>query len=274
MTFNQTGYNMVDFFGRDDWPQDMILQPDGKILICGYAVVDLLAGDLDFGLIRFNTDGTLDSTFSENGKTNFDIAGGFDWPSKVTLQDDGKILVSGHAEIEEDIVRFVVIRTNSDGTIDETFGDNGKITNEFVQVDPMVGDLAKSMILQPDGKIIVGGSTQVNSVFKYDFALVRYLADLVVGTIEFNPEYTQALVYPNPIKTETTLEYDLLRNEVLSIELYNLSGTLVQSFVKHEERAAGHHQETIAIASELPAGNYVLILDNGVGRVQIKLVKF
>ncbi|MEL6865469.1 MAG: T9SS type A sorting domain-containing protein [Bacteroidota bacterium] len=275
LSFNQIGYDIVDFFGQSDMPTDMILQPDGKILICGYTTVDLAAGDFDYGLLRYNADGTLDNTFGSNGKLNIALSPGFDWPRELILQEDGKILVGGYSEVETNIVRMLVLRLNTDGTIDDSFGDNGKMINEVEPPDPMMSswDLASSMLLQADGKIIMGGSTKTNLPTEYDFNIVRFITDLVVGTLEFDQYHTQALVYPNPIVQEFTMEYDLDTEEELSIALYSLSGKFVQSFVQQEKRGVGHHQETFLMDAGLAAGHYFLVLDNGVGRVQIKVFK-
>lgn len=141
------------------------LQGDGKIVVAGDSVFG------DFTVVRFNANGTLDTSFSGDGKLTTDFGGVSDTATHVALQSNGKILVAGFTDPGplSDYV-FALARYNEDGTLDGTFSGDGKVTTAIGNA----GDLAHSMSIQSDGKILLAGfSTQASM----DFALVRYNED-------------------------------------------------------------------------------------------------
>jgi uncharacterized delta-60 repeat protein len=137
--------------------KDVKVQSDGKIVGAGRI------GD-DFVVTRFNSNGTLDTTFNGTGK----ITGSFEGVSeaqKLAIQNDGKIIVSGYS----DFGGFRTARYNSDGSLDITFGSNGKITTQFEGLSSH----SSSVLIQPNGKILVGGTSGLT------FGLARYEGTLV-----------------------------------------------------------------------------------------------
>ncbi len=151
-----------------------VAQVDGKILLAGGS------NNHDFVLVRFNMDGTLDSTFSDDGQLTTDFENGYDQANSLIVQPDGKILVAGSTSTDVQMLNFALVRYNTDGALDTTFSDDGKLTTDFV-----VGDCSwsagESVTLQPDGKILVAGMTYNASAWRYDFALARYNID---GTLD------------------------------------------------------------------------------------------
>jgi len=168
-----------------DWnpTEDIAFQPDGKILVAGSAL-DRTIG-FDFTVTRFNADGSLDTSFANNGVFRHDFTGSDDHGWGIVLQPDGKIIIAGEAYLgvfnDEVDTAFGLIRLNSDGTFDSSFGTNGiVITNFFASLDS-----ATEVALQPDGKIIATGYVTpggVNVAGAYDFALVRYNPDGSIDT--------------------------------------------------------------------------------------------
>ena len=128
----------------------------------------------DFALVRYNSDGSLDTTFSGDGKLTTAIGSGNDYGYSVTVQADGKILVAGasHNGSNDD---FALVRYNTDGSLDTTFAGDGKLTTAIGSSD----DYGRSVTLQADGKILVAGYSANGS--NDDFALVRYNTD---GTLD------------------------------------------------------------------------------------------
>lgn len=155
--------------------EDVIVQPDGKILVAGSALHGINGFDLT--VTRFNADGSLDSGFANNGVFRHDFTGSSDKLYGIVLQPDGKIVAAGQAYLgvvnDEADTAFTVIRLNPNGSFDASFGNGGiVITNFFSSLDQ-----ATEVALQPDGKIIATGwVTQggVNTGSTYDFAAVRY----------------------------------------------------------------------------------------------------
>ncbi len=127
------------------------------------------------GLISFNTfaqPGTLDNSFGTSGKIQEIFSNPFSTAHAVAIQSDGKIVVAGftYQNLASD---FALVRYNTNGTVDNTFGTSGKVETH---ID--VYDYAKGIVIQSDGKIVLGGTVYNGS--DYDFGLVRYTADGVL----------------------------------------------------------------------------------------------
>src|SRR5215471_678940 len=171
-SFGSGGIVRTDFFGDDDHISSIALQSDGKIVAVGQA---RRGADIYFGLARYNTDGNLDGTFGAGGKLITSFAGHGDNAHAVVIQTDGKILVGGSAVViskmlpGEFVLAFALARYNKDGSLDLAFGEKGKIINDF-------DGLCTRLALQPDGKIIAGGTITTRET-NSDFALARYNPD-------------------------------------------------------------------------------------------------
>jgi uncharacterized delta-60 repeat protein len=103
--------------------------------------------DNDFAIVRYNTDGSLDSTFGTGGKLTTPIGSGDDNADSVVLQSDGKIVVAGDSGNGSNS-DFAVLRYNSGGSLDTTFGTGGKVTTPIGSGN----DYASDVVLQSDGK--------------------------------------------------------------------------------------------------------------------------
>lgn len=160
----------TDFALDDDLASSLALQPDGKILIAGQALISGSSfSDYDFALARYNPDGSLDTSFDGDGKVEEDFGFGDDVINVVSLQADGKILVAGRVanSFDDD---FGLARYATNGTLDTSFDITGTTVTDFGG-----NDEAYSLLLQSDGKAIVLGTTDVNG--DRDFALARYDAN-------------------------------------------------------------------------------------------------
>jgi uncharacterized delta-60 repeat protein len=146
---------------------DMLLQPDGKIVMIG-------GSSSDFVMARYNADGTLDSGFGNGGVVTTDIAGGLDAAFGAALLGDGRIIVVGYARVggNDD---FAIVRFDADGELDLGFGTQGKTTTDFFAQR----DRAAAVAVQADGKIVVVGETIVG-FGNTDFAVARYDANGVL----------------------------------------------------------------------------------------------
>jgi uncharacterized delta-60 repeat protein len=122
---------------------DVAIQSNGKIVVAG------LANNTDFAVIRINADGTFDLGFSGDGlqTTNFTVSS--DVAKAVGIQPDGKIVVGGDNNSD-----FLIARYSSTGTLDNTFDTDGRQTVNFNATD-----VCNSLLIQPDGKILMGGNT-------------------------------------------------------------------------------------------------------------------
>lgn len=161
----------------DDYVRGVAVQADGKAVVVGHGVFSGTTGT-DFMLVRHLRDGGLDASFGTGGKvaTAFNNGGRSDEALAVAVQADGKILVAGASDQGATGYDFALARYNADGTLDNSFGTNGRVTTSFGNGS----DKAYALIVQPDGKIVLGGDSNQGANGN-DFALARYNAD---GTLD------------------------------------------------------------------------------------------
>jgi len=174
-SFGSGGKTTTDFGTGDDGSYALAVLDGGKILLGGYASNGT---DDDFALARYNSDGTLDTSFGTGGKTTTDFGTGDDRSNALAVLDGGKILLGGYANsgIDND---FALARYNSDGTLDTSFGTGGKTTTDFGTGD----DGSYALALSDGGKILVGGYAQTSEEpIDLDFALARYDSDGILDT--------------------------------------------------------------------------------------------
>lgn len=167
-------------FSYYGWIQDMLIQPDGKILMTGY---NFNGANKDLLVIRLNSDGSFDSSFgafepafSEDGTIIYNqFYETEEFGNKVLLTQDSGILI-----VMKSHVMPAVVKLHSDGSIDTTYGENGSVLfnmriNEFGQ--KIAGD-GFSGALQSDGKILVVGYDDPNNATnKDDFGVFRLNTD-------------------------------------------------------------------------------------------------
>ncbi|MDO9106531.1 MAG: putative Ig domain-containing protein, partial [Methylovulum sp.] len=164
--FSGDGKVTTDFNAATDFGQSVTVQADGKILVAGYSYN---AVDSNFELVRYNSDGSLDTSFDGDGKVTTDFGYAADWGQSITAQSDGKILVAGY-NFNTSGSNFELARYNSDGSLDTGFDDDGKVTTDFSSAT----DWGQSVTVQADGKILVAGSSYNGG---WNFAIARYLSD-------------------------------------------------------------------------------------------------
>lgn len=167
-SFGNLGKVITDIEGEREEAHSVAIQRDGKVVVAGYVFVE--GAFYRFALVRYNINGSIDSTFGNHGTVITSIGGSIDYAYSVVIQNDGKIVVAGTAFINPNYV-FALVRFNVDGSLDHTFGDQGIVTTD-------VGgkhDGARVLVIQTDGKIVAGGCSVTDH--SYDFALVRYNVD-------------------------------------------------------------------------------------------------
>ena len=171
-TFGKGGKVTTGFPGdSNDAAFGVAVQPDGRIVAAGISV----GTSVQFGLARYNRDGSLDTTFGDGGT----VRTGFrDWEMAVgvDIQRDGKIVAAGTSLSPDGLSPsgFAVARYNCDGSLDATFGDGGKIVTEFPN-DTFTE--ARAMTIQPDGRILVVGTAWGPTGMTTDLAIARYTKD-------------------------------------------------------------------------------------------------
>jgi len=176
-TFGTGGKVKTDIRHGTDLANAVAIQPDGKLVVVGQTYQHNDFSDEDFAVVRYNSDGTLDSSFGSRGRVTTDFPGLAAVPSAVVIQPDGKIVVAGGAfPLFTFAGDFKVVRYNPNGSLDTSFGDGGIVTTLFPE-----GSYAFAVALQADGKIIAAGTHFVDfnpgDLSDTDFALARYNPD-------------------------------------------------------------------------------------------------
>ncbi|MGB7510780.1 MAG: hypothetical protein WBP54_05765, partial [Pelodictyon phaeoclathratiforme] len=152
-TFLSGGGIVTTDFGGSDSGQSVILQQDGKIVVAGETSG---GGDGGFGVVRYNTDGSLDTTFDGDGKV-ITAFGGWIGAGSAALQNDGMIVVAGKTVYDGGGGDFALVRYNTNGSLDTSFDLDGKVTTDFGAYDA-----AASVIVLSDEKILAAGYTGVD----------------------------------------------------------------------------------------------------------------
>jgi len=191
----------------DDYAYAIAVDASGRLLVAGRVAEGLG----DFALLRLDRDGTVDATFGAGGKVTTDFAGGADTAYAVAVQPDGKIVVAGTAAVTGSGQDFAVARYLDSGALDPAFGGGaGKVTTSFAADS----DTAYALLLQPDGKLVLGGdSNQGSSATGVDFALARYLAD---GTLD--------ATFGSGGKVTTSVAANGARDSIYALALQTVAG--------------------------------------------------
>lgn len=181
-----TGGKVTTDFGAndDDRARAMIIQPDGKIVVAGYATINSIK---EIAVARYDYTGVLDKSFGKNGIVlTYTTAHIDDEANAIALQLDGKIVVAGTTNNGSDL-DFVVVRYNSDGSPDNGFGSNGIVTTDIVpsSTGPSSDDHANSVAVDINSNITVAGYSTVPEFptgTTDNFSLARYKSNGLLDT--------------------------------------------------------------------------------------------
>ncbi|MFN2590620.1 MAG: delta-60 repeat domain-containing protein [Actinomycetota bacterium] len=166
-TFGIGGKIITEFGSTSAGAYDMLLQPDGKIVLAGYS-----CGSCEFALARYTSTGALDSTFGTGGMVTT-LIGSTGAASGVALQADGKIVVAGtayHRSSYPQLSRplMSLARYTAAGGLDPTFDGDGTVVTPF---GPRATSTANDVAVQADGKIVAVGVRQQRF---WQFAVARF----------------------------------------------------------------------------------------------------
>ena len=166
-SFGTDGKLTTAFGSGNDVANDVLLQPDGKIVVAGTAA----SSNGDFAIARYTSVGKLDGAFGNQGKATTDfkvgkVSGSYDNATAAALQGDGKLIVVGSTCIASSVCPrdndIALARYKTDGSLDTTFGGSGKVITKHLDVlassaYTQVNDIAQLA----DGRIVVAGTARV-----------------------------------------------------------------------------------------------------------------
>lgn len=169
-SFGTGGIVTTAVSGASDRVYALSIQSDGKIIVAGSSNV---ATTTNFALARYNNDGTLDNSFGTSGKVITSFSGQASAHS-IAIQSTGRIVVGGYDR--SGYYKFAMAGYNNDGTLDNSYGTNGKVTTALSSLD----DYPTALVVLSDDEILVTGRTPSTTVD--DIALVRYTNNGAIDT--------------------------------------------------------------------------------------------
>ncbi len=240
-----TGGAVITPVGISGEAHSIGIQSDGKIVLAGYGYNN--GSDAGFALVRYHEDGTLDAAFGAGGKVITNIGNGRAVGNSVGFQSDGKILLGGNAVFDSNFSDFALVRYDSAGGLDNSFGLGG------IVITPVGASYSNGNALgiQQDGKIVLGGYAYNGT--KTDMVVVRYDGDGVSGTEEPVTNRQNCSIYPNPFATAATLRFNTPVRKA-QVSICNAFGQEVNRI----ENVSG--REIQIFRNNLPAGIYFLQL--------------
>jgi len=255
-SFSGDGIAIAEFGDGEDEGTGAALQPDGKIIMGGYAHSEV-TGAISFAAARFNPDGTLDNNFSGDGMTIIDVTPYANQPRNMLLQPDGKIVLGGYANISlSGGSDMALVRLNENGIPDFTFdGDGVAVFEDGPDLSGEVHDLT----LQPDGKIVATGylrNAGINAI-----AVARFITGLSVSTHDENQPVTNVALYPNPVTEQVIVKYELEKNDKIAVSLCDMQGRTLQQLMPSTERKVGEHVEQLKMDRSFVPGSYILKME-------------
>ena len=222
-TFDADGKQTTSIGSGTDGANSAVLQSDGKIVAAGYSHNGT---NTDFAVVRYNTDGSLDTTFDTDGKQTTAIGSGAEVANSVVLQGDGKIVAAGYSHNGTN-TDFAVVRYNTDGSLDTTFDTDGKQTTSIGSGT----EVARSVVLQSDGKIVAAG--WMHNGTNEDFAVVRYSANVsdAPGSND-SGSTTASVTTPTIVKTPDVV-FNLKNKKYLSKDAMKTKLSKIKSFKRN-----------------------------------------
>lgn len=243
-SFKGDGKVNIDFGGYFDVAYAVAIQNDGKMVVAGMTSPSDTSTVESFALIRYGPDGALDKSFGANGKVTTSFKDGQATVYDLAIQTDGKIVAGGSVIQPRTEDNFALARYNKNGSLDNSFSSNGRVTTNFGGYDDIT-----SLLVQSDGKIVAAGTTHDFFQFNGDIALARYSSNgsldqsfSVDGKLqEFYPagaSVVNAIAVQKDGKIITGGYSYEVRNEDLDVTFFALArykpdGTLDKTFGDH-----------------------------------------
>lgn len=198
-SFGIDGVLSIPLQTREFFPREVVIQPNGQILVLGEGH-DAVNFRQTFGVWRLNPDGSFDASFGSQGRVTVDASRFVgDEPESLAVQPDGRIVLVGMSTIiqgrPDPFPHFSVIRLNTDGSIDSSFQrppqSNPGVPGVILEILGGVNDKANTVVIQPDGKILVAGRSVIEG--RSQFSIIRLNAD---STLDSSFDFDGKLAFP------------------------------------------------------------------------------
>ena len=252
-TFGTGGSTVVNPTLNTDVLNDITVDGSGNVVAVGHGGITLQA---DFIAVRVTSAGTIDNTFGTSGVAV--ISGGIiqDQGQAVAIDANGKIIIGGEST-DANGTSFSVVRLNTNGTADNTFGTSGVAIVNSATVDNGYG-----MSIDGNGKIVIAGIGDGGS--NTDFFVARLLTTGTISIIDTESSLA-AFIFPNPSSGIFTV---ISEEEITSIEIYNVLGENISPL----SPGTGAGGEVEINLSTQPKGIYFVQINSEKGSITKKIV--
>jgi len=242
--YGDNGKLTINMGTPNDISQLIAQYSDGKILVGG-------AVGKNTGLARIFPDGEIDNSFGVNGRI-YISAGDITGIGDLKLLPDNKIILALTAK-KGTYYNLALAMLKQKGEPDSTFGENGFI---FISEDTK-NLIAQSISITPEGDILLAG-TIANNPNNLSSIIVKITGGITLGMIDNNLNQINYSVYPHPIRSIFTLEYELLQPRELTLQLFDLQGRLLNTLLNQTLSPAGKNKIPISLDENLASGTYLL----------------
>ena len=263
-TFGKAGITVVDELTGDNFPLTMTVLPNDKIL-----ALDSRPNAYSTVLQQFLPDGKIDVTFADNSKLELDDLSFIQFLQDFVITNDQKILLSGVVIDINDVQNGLLMKFNSSGKPDKTFGNQGRLDMIYDDQETVFNNL----ILLKNGKILCNGQTG-SIIIDFYTSLFQIDPSLIVSTSNLATDLKNIMLYPNPVLNQATLSIELLSAQSLDIQLFDINGRRVSDFTTTNNTfAAGKNEIPLNLPESLTSGTYFVNIRSQEGVSVVKIVK-
>ena len=217
-SFNHTGFAETLAGDTYNYCHGLALQANNKIVLGGGGTFGTTGSD--FTLIRYNVDGSLDRTYGDTGVVNIDFNGDDEEIGGMCIDAEGRIIATGYTTVSG-LYDFALVRIDSNGKVDSTFGNNGRIYTRIQDGN----DAADAVVLQSGNKIIAGGYSILNSTH-YTYASMACYAIPATIVPDITDNEDSVSLYPNPA-TNKIFVSNTSSHYISNLSAYDITGRQV-----------------------------------------------
>lgn len=263
-SFGTNGKYVVNF-SNQEYINSLSCQSDGKLLLGGaYGYMSGSNPTFEFLILRLTTEGILDISFNNSGKTTFGFGlnNAFNECNSITLDANNNVFAIGYTNnLQQTNSNFAIAKLTTNGNLDLSFGNNGKVVSDFGSSK----EKGQGALIDINERLLVSGIYGDSSspiVCRYKSSIFDNISEQLIGNSGIN-------IFPNPCKDYVFIDLLSVLKEVIDITVYDLSGKEV-----HKYTPILNYCPTINIPTHfLPSGVYQLKINFGNTFITKKLLK-
>lgn len=262
LTFGENGI-VLDNSPLIEAALDIALQSDGKIVLATGKNITA-SSPFNFGMARFNQDGTLDNSFGNNGRVSTVFSGANSLALSVVVQEDDKIILSGIVNNGSN-ANYAIARYDSVGQLDTSFGIDGKTISDLG-----FSDIAFVSTLHTDGNLLCAGTSR--DLLSHSYSIARYITRVETNVSNVSDDISRMDIIPNPSEGEFSLSFDLKQSGKATIDILDFSGKLLYTIREEEFFIEGKNNINIRLDNKLVSGLYLVRIETERGVLSRKFV--